>query len=314
MATAAFVDKAYIGIGKVYVRVAGTNTRRRFVGNVEGLALKHVLDVKRVKDFTRPGGGTLKKIERLDQVNAETTWRDFNPENWALATAGAQSAVAGGTATDESATAWLESLVRLAYPPSAITTVKATGAVVTGAIAGTTLTVSAVTSGTVAVGQVIAGSGVTVGTTITGLGTGTGGTGTYTVSATQTVSSTAITATGPTYAANTDYVMSAAGIFVPASSTIPEGTPLKVTYTYPAHAVIEGATSTSKVLEVTFEGMNDAESASPVLVDFWRMQCPAADEIALISAEPAGFKFQAELLKDSSKGSGVSAFYRAQIV
>lgn len=69
------------------------------------------------------------------------------------------------------------------------------GAVVTGAIAGTVLTVSAVTSGTLGVGSVLSGSGVTAGTTITALGTGTGGVGTYTVSVSQTAASTAITAT-----------------------------------------------------------------------------------------------------------------------
>ena len=70
-------------------------------------------------------------------------------------------------------------------------------AVVTGSISGSTLTVSAVTSGTLYVGQTISGTGVTAGTTITALGTGTGGTGTYTVSAAQTVASTAITAGDP---------------------------------------------------------------------------------------------------------------------
>lgn len=69
------------------------------------------------------------------------------------------------------------------------------GATVTGSIGGTTLTVSAVTNGTLAVGQTISGTGVTAGTTIIALGTGTGGTGTYTVSASQTVSSTTISAT-----------------------------------------------------------------------------------------------------------------------
>ena len=68
------------------------------------------------------------------------------------------------------------------------------GAVVTGSIAGTTLTVSAVASGILSIGDVLTGTGVTAGTTITALGTGTGGTGTYTVSASQTVASTQITA------------------------------------------------------------------------------------------------------------------------
>ncbi len=65
----------------------------------------------------------------------------------------------------------------------------------TGVISATTLTASAVT-GTIAVGQVITGTGVTAGTVITALGTGTGGAGTYTVSASQTVSSTTITIVG----------------------------------------------------------------------------------------------------------------------
>lgn len=69
---------------------------------------------------------------------------------------------------------------------------QAQGAIVTGSISTTTLTVSAVTSGALAVGQEIRGTGVTAGTTITALGTGTGGAGTYTVSASQTVSSTTI--------------------------------------------------------------------------------------------------------------------------
>lgn len=67
--------------------------------------------------------------------------------------------------------------------------------VYTGSISGTTLTVTAVTSGNIGIGSVISGTGITVGTTITALGTGTGSTGTYTVSVSQTVSSTTITGT-----------------------------------------------------------------------------------------------------------------------
>jgi hypothetical protein len=63
------------------------------------------------------------------------------------------------------------------------------GAVVTGSISGTTLTVTAVTSGTLYVGQTIQGSTVTAQTIITALGTGTGGAGTYTVNNSQTVTS-----------------------------------------------------------------------------------------------------------------------------
>jgi hypothetical protein len=65
---------------------------------------------------------------------------------------------------------------------------------VTASISTTTMTVTSVGSGTLSVGQIISGSGVTAGTRITGFISGTGGTGTYSVSVTQTVSSTTITA------------------------------------------------------------------------------------------------------------------------
>lgn len=66
--------------------------------------------------------------------------------------------------------------------------------VITGSIAGTTLTVSAVTSGTLSIGETIYGTGVSPGTKITALISGTGGTGTYTVSVSQTTASTTINA------------------------------------------------------------------------------------------------------------------------
>jgi hypothetical protein len=80
----------------------------------------------------------------------------------------------------------------------------ASPAIVTGSIATTTLTVSAVTSGTLRIGQTIEGSGVTDGTIITAFGTGSGGVGTYTVSASQTVSSTTIYALNWTVLPATD--------------------------------------------------------------------------------------------------------------
>src|SRR5436190_8257546 len=64
---------------------------------------------------------------------------------------------------------------------------------VTGSISGTTLTVTAAVTPNLVVGGVITGASITPLTTITAFGTGTGGVGTYTVSVSQTVASTAIT-------------------------------------------------------------------------------------------------------------------------
>ncbi len=67
-------------------------------------------------------------------------------------------------------------------------------ATVTASISSTTMTVTAVSSGSLKPSMIISGTGVTAGTYIVAQLTGTaGGTGTYTVSSSQTVSSTTIT-------------------------------------------------------------------------------------------------------------------------
>ena len=62
----------------------------------------------------------------------------------------------------------------------------------TGSISGTTLTVTAVSVGYIGAGATITGTGVTAGTTISSVISASGGVGTYMVSASQTVASTAM--------------------------------------------------------------------------------------------------------------------------
>lgn len=90
-----------------------------------------------------------------------------------------------------------------ATPPVAASVTADTGGVFTGAISGTTLTISAVTSGHLRVGDLVTGPGgssdpIAANTYITALGTGTGGTGTYTVNNSQTSTSATVTAVGTT--------------------------------------------------------------------------------------------------------------------
>jgi hypothetical protein len=90
-----------------------------------------------------------------------------------------------GATSFSSAAALIQSAINASNPSVAS---------VTGAIASTTLTVTAVSSGTLSVGQTITGGTIPAGTIITALGTGTGLTGTYTVNQAVTQTSTTITA------------------------------------------------------------------------------------------------------------------------
>jgi len=67
------------------------------------------------------------------------------------------------------------------------------GAIFTGSISGTTLTVTSVNTGTIAINQALTGIGIASETVITALGTGTGGTGTYTINTSQTVAAELMT-------------------------------------------------------------------------------------------------------------------------
>ena len=83
-------------------------------------------------------------------------------------------------------TAWSDSSLR-EYPQAV------TATYFTGAISGTTLTVTGSMVGYLQVGSVITGTGVATGTTITALGTGLGGAGTYIVNISQLVVQTSMT-------------------------------------------------------------------------------------------------------------------------
>jgi hypothetical protein len=83
-------------------------------------------------------------------------------------------------------TAWSDSSLR-EYPQAV------TATYFTGAISGTTLTVTGSMVGYLQIGSVITGTGVATGTTITALGTGLGGAGTYIVNISQLVVQTSMT-------------------------------------------------------------------------------------------------------------------------
>lgn len=78
-------------------------------------------------------------------------------------------------------------------------TVTGTSATFTiSAVTGTTMTVTAMTIGSIYIGMALAGSGITAGTTVTAFGTNTsGGIGTYTISASMTMTSGTVTGTPP---------------------------------------------------------------------------------------------------------------------
>lgn len=111
----------YLGSGKIYARAAGAAAGLMELGNASKLELAVKEDKQKLKDYTKPGGGTYASVSRIDTVTLQMTLNDLNKTNVARAVFGTESAVAGATVTDEAVTAYQDAIVPLAHPnPTAV--------------------------------------------------------------------------------------------------------------------------------------------------------------------------------------------------
>lgn len=106
------------------------------------------------------------------------------------------------------------------------------------------------------------------------------------------------------------------GIWVfPEADEIAAGDAIRVSYSNPEFVNVEALTRSAAELELSFAGLNEADSGKPFLVDVWRASQGLAQSLALVQSELTGLTVSAELLSDPLKtGAGISRFYRAQMV
>jgi hypothetical protein len=237
----------YLGSGKIYARVAGAAAGLMELGNASKLELAVKEDKQKLKDFSKPGGGTYASVSRISEATLQMTLNDLNKTNVARAVFGTESAVSGATVVDEAVVAYKGAIVPLLHPnPTAVT--------VTNDAASTT------------------------------------------------------------YVANVDYEVRAGGIFIIAAGAIVDAAALKVDYTYAAYDKVEAMTSSSVILELHFEGLNEANSGKPVIVDVYRAQLSPTKALSLLGDKFADLQVEAEVLADTSKtGVGISQYFRAKL-
>lgn len=237
----------YLGSGKIYARVAGAAAGLMEIGNASKLELAVKEDKQKLKDFSKPGGGTYATVSRVSEATLAMTLNDLNKTNVARALFGTESAIVGAAVVDEVVTAYKGAIVPLAHPnPTAVTV----------------------------------------------------------------TTSDAVT----TYVANTDYEVRAGGIFILAAGAIADAASLKVDYTYAAYDKVEAMTTSSIALELHFEGLNEANSGKPVIVDVWRAQLSPTKALSLLGEKFADLEVEAEVLADTSKtGVGISQYFRVKM-
>ena len=113
-----------------------------------------------------------------------------------------------------------------------------------------------------------------------------------------------------TYVTGVDYEVSGGGLLILASGAIPDASSLKVDYTFAEYVKIEGMTKGAVILELHLEGLNEADSGKPVILDAYRAQISPAKAMSLLGDNFSDLEVEAELLKDPSKtGSGISQYF-----
>lgn len=116
-----------------------------------------------------------------------------------------------------------------------------------------------------------------------------------------------------TYTAGTDYEVRPGGIFILSTGAITDGETLHVAYDYGAQDVVQALDGAQGTYELVFEGLNEARSGKPVIVDVWRARFGAAKTISLIGDDYAGLEVEGKALKDTSKPAGTSQYFRVTL-
>jgi len=129
---------------------------------------------------------------------------------------------------------------------------------------------------------------------------------------------TAVTVTSAdavtTYSGVTDYEVRPGGIYILPTGAIADAASLKVDYTYAAYDKVEAMTTGAIILELHFEGLNEANSGKPVVVDIYRAQLSPTKALSLLGDKFADLAVDAEVLIDTSKvGVGISQYFRVKM-
>jgi len=95
------MDYSYLGSGRAYLREIGGGGGLVEIGNASALSFSVTEEVKELKDFTQPGGGTYNEVRRISAVECSITMHDLDAGNLARALYGNASAVTVGTTTAE---------------------------------------------------------------------------------------------------------------------------------------------------------------------------------------------------------------------
>lgn len=304
-------DYSYIGVGKVYLKEVDGDGGHIEVGNCSALNFSVTEDVKELKDFTQPGGGTYNEVRRISAVEMSLSMHDLSPENLARALYGDASAVAEAAVTDEELVGYQGAFAPFANIP------KDSPAPVIEAAEGADADARDNTTAYGLGDYVVPATPNGYFYKATAAGTSAGAPPTFlTVVGGTTVDGTVTwTNMGKVLlVADTDYTLENGGIAVAADASFTDGEVLRFGYTKVASNVVQALIESGKEYDLFFDGLNEARSGKSTTVNAFRVKIGAAQNVSLIGDEFAVLEVTGKLLKDTTKnGTTVSQYFKVAI-
>ena len=108
---------------------------------------------------------------------------------------------------------------------------------------------------------------------------------------------------------DTDYTLTAAGIIPLKGGTITAAAAMLISYKSVTGSVLEALVNSGEELTIVFDGINE-NTGKRSLMDVYRWKPAPTSGLDLISDDFAEFDIEGEVLADSTKGAGLSKFFR----
>ena len=116
---------------------------------------------------------------------------------------------------------------------------------------------------------------------------------------------------GPTVLTEgTDYTISPAGIKVISGGAISAGISLEIDYTSLDVDIVEALMNSGYEYELVIDGLNEAQSGQPCVLDVWRWKPSPTQGMDVIGSDYGSLALNGAVLQDSSKSTGSQYFRR----
>lgn len=311
--------RSYIGVGRFSLRQVDSASSAFYeVGNVLNASFNYEEQKIELANALTPGGGQLETLVRVQAIRGVMNTSELSPRNLARVLRATLQDAAGATAQTQDIVVDTED----AYYPFDYAVDPAS--TVTFAAAFTTAGIARQDSTAVVLDEIVTtGSAATLrrfrvttaGTTDTAppAGLATAAVGDAVTDGTAVLTLLSIGA--PVMVEGVDYINRRSGLFVPKGSSLVNNAIVTATFDTADTVSLQALKDSSKLYELRFEGLNEADSNNPVRIHVFKVRFGAAITVPAINTDAfATYDINFDCLADESRPSTDSQYMKIEML